>query len=41
MKIQALIVVGLALLFAGCNDGSKKDAVATVEVDWNYVSVVV
>ncbi|MEM7430669.1 MAG: hypothetical protein AAF351_01890 [Pseudomonadota bacterium] len=35
MKKQVLVVVGFAALFAGCESGSKKDATATVEVDWN------
>ena len=35
MKIQVSVAVGLALLFAGCNSGSKKDSIAMVEIDWD------
>ena len=40
MKTQVMTAVGLALLFAGCNDGSKKDSVAMVEVDWNNDGII-
>ena len=41
MKIQVLAVVGLALLFAGCDDSTvARDSVAIVETDYNNDGIV-